>query len=53
MHTEAAIARRRFSDDWYGFWADASERMRALELYDAMFPPGSTEGLARCSGSAF
>jgi len=31
------------ADDWHSFWAAASERMRAQELYDAMYPRGYPE----------
>jgi hypothetical protein len=28
------------ADSWHSFWVQASERLRAQELYDAMFPRG-------------
>jgi len=31
------------ADSWHAFWAQASERLRAQELYDAMFPRGHAQ----------
>jgi len=31
------------ADSWHSFWAQASERLRAQELYDAMFLRGHTQ----------
>jgi hypothetical protein len=31
------------SNDWHSFWSEASERLRAQELYDASYPHGYPE----------